>query len=96
MRVNPGYWMLALVLLSAGCATPAPHDYTAYKQSRPASILVLPPVNQTTDIKASIGMLSQMTEPLAEAGYYVFPVAVVSETFKHNERRGQVAGSENR
>jgi hypothetical protein len=29
-------------------------------------------------------MLSQVTFPLAEAGYYVMPIAVVDETFRHN------------
>ena len=29
-------------------------------------------------------MLSQMSLPLGEAGYYVYPVAVVDEMFRHN------------
>nr|WP_308429686.1 DUF799 domain-containing protein [Jeongeupia chitinilytica] len=77
---------LSLVLLAAGCATPqkAARDYTAFKQSKPRSILVLPPLNESPDVNASYGMLSQMTFPLAEAGYYVMPVALVDETFKQN------------
>ncbi|KMZ11836.1 Phosphonate ABC transporter phosphate-binding periplasmic component [Candidatus Burkholderia humilis] len=59
-------------------------DYTAFRNSKPHSILVLPPVNQTSDINATYGMLSQMTMPLAEGGYYVVPVAEMDETFKHN------------
>ncbi len=76
---------LGLALLMAGCvAPPKPYDYTAFKQSRPKSILVLPPQNHSTDVKATYSMLSQVTFPLAEAGYYVFPVAVVDETFRQN------------
>lgn len=30
------------------------------------------------------GVLSQMTQPLAESGYYVMPVALMEETFKQN------------
>ncbi|MBM3114878.1 DUF799 domain-containing protein [Jeongeupia naejangsanensis] len=77
---------LSVVLLVAGCATPkrAAQDYTAFKQSKPRSILVLPPLNESPDVAASYGMLSQMTFPLAEAGYYVLPVALVNETFKQN------------
>ncbi|WP_321953908.1 DUF799 domain-containing protein [Paraburkholderia bannensis] len=76
--------MSALALLAA-CAQPVKHvDYTAFKNARPRSILVLPPDNQTTDVNASNSMLSQMTMPLAEAGYYVIPVAVMEETFKQN------------
>ncbi|HXZ06426.1 MAG TPA: DUF799 domain-containing protein, partial [Paraburkholderia sp.] len=55
-----------------------------FRNSKPLSILVLPPVNETTDVNATYGMLSQMTMPLAEAGYYVVPVAVAEETFRHN------------
>ncbi|OLL30790.1 hypothetical protein BTH42_15010, partial [Burkholderia sp. SRS-W-2-2016] len=76
---------LSILGLFAACATQPRHvDYTAFKQAQPRSILVLPPVNDTTDVKASEGMLSQMTQPLAEAGYYVIPVALMEETFKQN------------
>jgi hypothetical protein len=75
---------LAFTLALTGCAKNTPQDYTAFKQSKPRSILVLPPLNQSPDVKASHSVLSQVTFPLAEAGYYVLPVAVVEETFKHN------------
>ena len=71
-------------VLAAGCATQQPYDYTAFRQSRPASILVLPPLNSSPDIAATYSMLSQVTLPLAESGYYVFPVSLVDETFRQN------------
>jgi hypothetical protein len=74
----------AVVALLGACATPQPYDYTAFKQSRPASLLVLPPVSTANDIKASPAVMSQATLPLAEAGYYVLPVTLVDETFKQN------------
>lgn len=70
--------------LLLGCAGPSPYNYSEYKQANPRSILVLPPVNKTTDTKATLGFYSNTQKPLAEAGYYVFPVAVVYETFKNN------------
>lgn len=73
-----------MVLLLTGCAKPVQHDYSAFKQSKPKSILVLLPQNQSPEVAASHGMLSQVTLPLSEAGYYVLPVAVVEETFKQN------------
>lgn len=76
--------LLALAALVTGCATPPAYDYTAYREARPASILILPPLNETPEVKATYGMLSQMTVPLAEAGYYVLPVALVDETFRQN------------
>lgn len=81
---------LAACLLPAlffvGCATQKgqPYDYTAFKAAQPKSIVVLPPLNNSPEVKATYGMLSQLTYPLAEAGYYVLPVAAVDETFKQN------------
>lgn len=79
---------LALVLGTAlalgGCATHTPMDYTAFKQAQPRSILILPPLNDSPDVKATVSMLSHSTYPVAEAGYYVFPVTLVSETFQQN------------
>lgn len=75
--------LLAVVALT-GCAKKKPYDYSAFRESKPASILVLPAENHTTDINAAHSLTSLVTRPLAESGYYVFPVAVVEETFKQN------------
>jgi hypothetical protein len=83
-RLLAGFSVLGALAL-AGCAISTQQvDYTAYKASRPRSILVLPPVNESPDIKATYGILSQITLPLAESGYYVLPVALVDETFRQN------------
>ncbi|WP_020423711.1 MULTISPECIES: DUF799 domain-containing protein [Cupriavidus] len=75
----------AITVLAAGCAAPRKNvDYTAFKSSRPRSIVVLPPLNESPEVKATYSMLSQVTYPLAESGYYVLPVALVDETFKQN------------
>jgi hypothetical protein len=77
--------LLAFFLLLAGCLAPQQDiDYTAYRQSKPRSILVLPPLNDSPDIRATYSFLSTVTKPLAEAGYYVFPVALVDQTFREN------------
>lgn len=74
---------LVVSLLSA-CAAPEKYDYSAFRESRPASILVLPPLNDSPDVDAPYGMLAHATLPLAESGYYVFPVTLVAETFRQN------------
>lgn len=74
----------AAAVLSTGCATAPGFDYTAFRESRPASILVLPPVNNSTSVEASPSLYSWVTQPLAESGYYVLPVALVEETFRQN------------
>ncbi|CBJ82747.1 Putative lipoprotein [Xenorhabdus bovienii str. Jollieti] len=75
----------ALLLLTlTGCVQQKPYDYTALRESKPKSILVLPAVNKSVEIQAGGSLISQVTYPLAESGYYVFPVAVVEETFRQN------------
>ncbi|MDR2030801.1 MAG: DUF799 domain-containing protein [Azoarcus sp.] len=75
--------MLA-VLLSACATPPAPFDYTAYRANRPRSILVLPPVNHSLEVDAPPSLLSVITVPLAESGYYVIPVTLSEEAFRQN------------
>ena len=70
-------------LVLAGCAT-QPFDYTAYRQHQPASVLVLPPLNHSVEVNASASLMSRAVQPLAESGYYVFPVATVQEVFRSN------------
>ena len=75
----------ALAIAMAGCAhKPAPYDYTAFALARPATLLVLPPVNDSPEVKASPAIWAQATLPLSEAGYYVLPVTLVDETFRQN------------
>ena len=72
-------------LLLGGCATKAPpYDYSAFQKAKPMSLLVLPPVNESPDVKATPGAWAHATRPLAEAGYYVLPVTLVDETFRQN------------
>ena len=75
---------VACALVMTGCATKAPYDYSAFKESRPKSLLVLPPINKTPEVQASYSVLSYVTRPLAESGYYVMPVTLVAEAFKEN------------
>ena len=70
-------------LAASGCAVKG-YDYTNYRAYPPRSILVLPPVNEGTDIRATYGYLSTVTRPIAELGYYVFPVALVDRLLKEN------------
>ena len=66
-----------LAALTACASPPKPYDYTAFKEAKPASLLVLPPVNDTPDVNATYGVLSNLSMPLGEAGYYVLPVSLV-------------------
>ena len=71
-------------LLCGACATLPDYDYTNFRRHRPRSILVLPPLNESTSVEATYGYLSTVTWPLAEMGYYVFPVALIDQFMKEN------------
>lgn len=79
---------VAVAVLAAltACANKpvTPYDYTALKQAKPASLLVLPPLNDTPDVAATYSVFASVTNPLAESGYYVLPVSLVDETLKQN------------
>ncbi len=67
-----------------GCATVKPYDYTNYRAHPPRSILVLPPLNQSTDVLGPYSYLSTISRPIAEHGFYVYPVAMIDEYLKQN------------
>lgn len=76
--------LVSVAALLTGCAAPVKTDYTALRAAKPASILVLPPVNDSAEVNATFSMLSHATYPMAEGGYYVMPVTLVNETFHQN------------
>ena len=76
--------VLASLCLLTGCQTVKPYDYTAFRAHPPKSILVLPPLNESTAIEGTYGYLTTVTRPVAERGYYAFPVAVVDQFMKEN------------
>lgn len=74
-----------VALIATGCATTQPtYDYTALEASKPRSILVIPPINNSVAVNAPYIYLSTISAPLAEKGYYVFPVAVIERFLTSN------------
>lgn len=68
------FTLLACVVL-AGCVTqPVRKDMAAFEAAAPRSILVVPTVNKSLDVDAPNYVLSTLPIPIAEKGYYVFPV----------------------
>jgi hypothetical protein len=67
--------LAVLAVLLTGCVTqPVIHDMSAFKAAAPRSILVVPVVNKSLDVDAPNYVLATLPVPLAEKGYYVFPV----------------------
>jgi hypothetical protein len=75
---------LIAALASGGCAQTVEHDQSAFETLKPRSILVLPPMNESVNVEAPYNWLSTISMPLGEAGYYVFPVAVIDAYMKDN------------
>ena len=68
---------VAGALLAAGCAGPRPKDYSKFVAAQPRSILVIPVMNKSVNVTAGDYFLTTVPVPLAERGYYVFPVNLV-------------------
>jgi len=66
-----------LILFTAACVKPVEKDYSDFHAAAPRSILVVPVVNHSVHVDAPDYFLSTISVPLAEQGYYVFPVNMV-------------------
>ena len=73
--------LFSLVLVGCGSAPVYQQQSTA---GLPRSILVLPPVNNSVEVSAPYTFLSTITRPLADRGYYVFPVVMVDRLMREN------------
>lgn len=85
--LNRSAILLGIGIFLTGCLSTTPpkeYDYSAFKASDPHSILVLPPINNTPEPLASDAILSAVSYPIAESGYYVVPVSLVRETLRQN------------
>src|SRR5205823_6749577 len=69
--------VLILALLGVACAPIPNKDYSKLIAANPKAILVVPAVNKSVDVDAADYFLSTLSVPLAERGYYVFPVNLV-------------------
>ncbi len=75
----------ATTTLLGACATaPQEDNYVLFRELMPHSILVLPPVNESVDVNAPYSWMTTATMPIAEQGFYVFPVAIIDQFMKEN------------
>jgi hypothetical protein len=76
-----GVAALSIALLLAGCGSAprrAPFDYGPYVATDPRSVLVAPVLSPSNNPSQRL-FLATVTQPLAERGYYVFPVRMSKE-----------------
>lgn len=80
--------LCGLMGVLSGCVMPPPventYDYSAFRSADPRSILIVPVVNNTVDVDASDYFLSAISQPVAERGYYVFPVNMVKRVMEED------------
>ncbi len=77
-----GLLLIGMIMLLGGCAHRDMNRQEQFLAAAPRSILVVPVVNNSIDVTASDYMLSTITIPLAERGYYVFPVHMVKRVLE--------------
>jgi len=70
--------LIGAIAALTGCVNaPKKADYTQFRTENPRSILVVPVINKSVDVNAPDYFLSTIAQPLAERGYYVFPLNMV-------------------
>lgn len=80
----PAVAVSILFVLSACAPTVTKKEaFPGMYQERPLAILVLPPINQTTAADAKEFYGTTLAEPLSYAGYYIFPIEVVTDMMQH-------------
>ncbi|MGE4527974.1 MAG: GNA1162 family protein [Rhodospirillaceae bacterium] len=83
MRLSRPVLALLAPLALAACVQPqGPNDYTAFRAADPHSIAIVPAVNRSLEVTAADYYLSTISIPLAERGYYVFPVHLVKRVME--------------
>ena len=76
---------ISLVILS-GCAGTSMvtkgSEFPKIYEEQPRSLLILPPMNESSDAEAKGYYMTTVEMPFAQMGYYVFPVEMVSDIMK--------------
>ena len=86
LSLNKNIGLALIILLLTSCASyryvtkqeAFPHMYN----ETPHTILVLPPLNESTAADAIDYYLTTVLEPLAESGFYVFPIDIIANALK--------------
>lgn len=79
-----GAALLALLFASCGTTRGIKSDVYSgmYGEKPPVSILVMPPINTTSNVDAKDYFYYTLNQTLADAGYYVYPSLLAMETLQ--------------
>jgi hypothetical protein len=74
------------IFILSGCAGSAVatkgSEFPKMYEEQPRSLLILPPMNESSDAEAKGYYMTTVEMPFAQMGYYVFPVEMVSDIMK--------------
>ena len=76
--------LLAVIVSSCGTTSQITREsqYAAMYNDMPVTILVMPPINNTTNVEAKDLLYTSISRPLAEAGYYVISPLLAMDILK--------------
>ncbi len=78
-------FLLSLVTILSSCGTKPPTrgiQYAKMYEEKPLTLLVMPPINNTTNVEAKEYLFTSISRPLAESGYYVISPLLAMDIFK--------------
>lgn len=76
-RIIPGLFLLVILAACAFQPSTLQTNYPKMYQNPPASILILPPINNSTAVEAKEYFACSLAEAIGRKGYYSFPVEAV-------------------
>ena len=83
MKKNLLLIMAAAVMLSSCVASRTRGSlYPKFYEEKPVTLLVMPPINNTTNVEAKELLYTSISQPLIEAGYYVVSPHLAMELLK--------------
>lgn len=82
--IRLAYLAVIVMTLTACQTTNVVKDYSAFRQSDPRSVLIVPVVNNSVEVDAPDLFLSTLSRYIAERGYYVYPVNLVKKVMEED------------
>jgi hypothetical protein len=77
MNKTAFHFLLCVLFLISSCTTqkPIPRSvaYESFYKEKPSVVLIMPPINKTTNVECKEYFQPTLLTPLANAGYYVVP-----------------------
>ncbi|WP_430812869.1 MULTISPECIES: GNA1162 family protein [unclassified Carboxylicivirga] len=76
--------LLLIPLIMAACSPKATRvaTYAQLYEEKPVSIMIMPPINKSTEVDAKMCFYNTLAMPLADYGYYALPPSISMQVMK--------------